>query len=370
MTALRPPLLQRVRAWQWVLLDAVAALAITVPLLRDGAPWLTVLCWATGAVLVLRRRWPLAVLVASAAGTAVLSIAGTAYRGYPPFVVMLALYTCVVTRGRRAALALSAAFCATGYAVTYGQQAEFDGENVLAPVVLTLIPLLIGDSVRQRREYTEGRVELERRESEAALTEERMRIARELHDVVAHALSMITVQAGVARHKRLPEDDLLATLGSIEHTGRSGLVEMRRLLGVLRDGRDGGTAPQPGLDLAEELVEAAAAAGLTVSFQIDGERRPLSPGADLTAYRLLQEALTNVVRHGRTPRCRVCLAYSPDGLCLRITNPYREPPEEGPPGHGLRGMAERVRMFDGTLSAGPADGSWTVEAWIPDAESP
>ncbi|GAA5161820.1 sensor histidine kinase [Ornithinimicrobium tianjinense] len=205
--------------------------------------------------------------------------------------------------------------------------------------------------------------------SRAAITEERARIARELHDIVAHSVGVIVVQAGAAEQV-VEEDPEFArrALSTIRSTGSSALVEMRRMVTVLRDADIAGDlAPQPGVDSLADLVEAAREAGLEVDLTTSGSPRRLPAGLDLTAYRIVQEALTNVRRHSEACRARVSMRYGPDRLEIRVD-------DEGPPrqerarpgsGNGLVGMRERVALFGGRLEAGAGERGFTVLAVLP-----
>jgi signal transduction histidine kinase len=212
-------------------------------------------------------------------------------------------------------------------------------------------------------------------QTQRAIEDERARIARELHDVVAHGLSVIVVQAAAERRSlhdaQLDLDSVDSTLGSIERTGREALVDLRRLLGLLRRTDDPmALAPQPGLDQLDELVASAREAGLDVQVAISGERPPLPPGLDLTAYRIVQEALTNVLKHAAATQVRVDVTYHRNQLDLAVSDDGRAGNSNGltrvGAGHGLIGMRERVTIFGGTVSAGTTDGGgWTVRARLP-----
>jgi len=229
---------------------------------------------------------------------------------------------------------------------------------------------------------------------EHSVTQERMRIARELHDVVAHGMSVITVQAGFGGLviDQRPEE-ARAALGVIESTGRDLLAESRRLLGILR-GPEAPRAPVPGLADLDHLVTRLTEAGVRVELTIDGPPRPIPPGIDLSAYRIVQEALTNVAKHADTNTAQVTVTHRPDALHLEITNPSARLPERithhgrtpdghglsgmceriaqhggGFEGHGLIGMRERVELYDGTLEAGAQPGGgFRVAAVIPLAD--
>jgi len=221
------------------------------------------------------------------------------------------------------------------------------------------------------------RVHTERLMAEHALrglAEQRLRIARELHDIVAHGMSVITVQAG---YGALVIDDqpgeARAALEAIETTGRRTLVEMRHLLGALRtdDGVD--LEPVPALDSADDLdtlLERTASAGVRVHLRVCGAARSLPAGAGLTAYRVVQESLTNVVKHASAATARLTLDYRDDALVIEVTDPgvgCARPPRLG---HGLLGMRERVRLYGGTMEAGPLpDGGFRVLARLPAVEA-
>jgi signal transduction histidine kinase len=204
--------------------------------------------------------------------------------------------------------------------------------------------------------------------AQRAIADERTRIARELHDVVAHDVSVMVVQAGAAQRVLSQRPDRAReALGSIETSGRQALVELRRMLGVLRasDAR-ASIEPQPVLARIGELVEHVRDAGIEAELHVEGEPRGLSAGADLAGYRIVQEALTNVIKHAGATAVEITIRYLPGALELRIRDNGGGPRNERPPGHGLIGMRERVAMFGGTLTAGKApEGGFAVAARIP-----
>jgi signal transduction histidine kinase len=202
------------------------------------------------------------------------------------------------------------------------------------------------------------------------VAEERRRIAREMHDVVAHSMSVMVVQAGGAR-SILDLDPARAeeAASQIERTGREALAEMRRLLGVLGTDDDA-RAPQPGLEGLDHLLSRARAAGLPASLEVVGERRPLPAGLELAAYRIVQEGLTNAIKHAAAAPTRVAVRYDPDRLELLVENdrpPTGTASRNGDaPGHGLVGMRERARLFDGEVTARERpDGGFRVRASLP-----
>jgi signal transduction histidine kinase len=240
--------------------------------------------------------------------------------------------------------------------------------------LLIAVAWMIGYSVRQQHAHTAAlREQAERRageqlaEARRARSEERLQIARELHDVVAHTMSLIAVQAGVANYvvSARPEEAVRA-LSSIEETSRGALHEMRALLGVLRAEPNGtgpgqpdaGLVPAPGLADLDNLVERTAEAGVQVDLDVRGQRHQLSAGLDLAAYRVIQEAITNVIKHAATDRCRVTVAYQQDALTLEITDSGAGWTGSGTPaaGHGVVGMRERAGMYGGEFLAAPLPG--------------
>ncbi|WP_406209588.1 sensor histidine kinase [Streptomyces decoyicus] len=262
------------------------------------------------------------------------------------------------------------------------------GESIFFAVLLTVpfvLAWVLGDSMRTRRAYwaqleeKAARLEKEREaQSRIAVAAERARIARELHDVVAHNVSVMVVQADGAAYvlDAAPEQTRQA-LETISGTGRQALAEMRRLLGVLRTGEQpesGEYVPQPGVEQLSDLMEQVRGAGLHVDFQVEGEARELPSSVELTAYRIVQEALTNTRKHGGPDvAATVRLAYKEDDLDLLVEDDgrgaQRELYEDGGAdglGHGLIGMRERVGMVGGTLAAGPRPGGgFRVSAVLP-----
>lgn len=207
-----------------------------------------------------------------------------------------------------------------------------------------------------------------REQALAAVAEERARIARELHDMIAHSVGVIVVQAGAA--EQLVQDDpefAQQALGTIRATGSEALVEMRRLVAMLRDPEvSGELSPQPGTNSLPELVEAARAAGLEVSLQVSGDRPQLPAGLDLTAYRIVQEGLTNVRRHSLATRAEVAMDFGADALEITVHDegPLRDEDVAGA-GHGLVGMRERAALYGGQVEAGPVGRGFTVRAVLP-----
>ncbi|SMQ17843.1 Signal transduction histidine kinase [Streptomyces sp. Ag82_O1-12] len=298
--------------------------------------------------------------------------------------VLLLLALRVRTRVSVEALALTAL-------LTYVIQgllgaAGYSSTGVLAVSLFTIV-VILGSALRGRREARAELVEQTTLTAEErtrrTLLEERSRIARELHDVVAHHMSVISIQAQVAPHLvENPPDELRENLAGIRQNALEALTELRRVLGVLRsehtgpgespDGPGDGTAPhapQPTLERLDALVENTRAVGREVVTDINGERRPLPPGVELSAYRIVQEALSNALRHAPGANITVRLTYETDGLEVEIVNgrPTAPPPPSTGAGHGLLGMRERVAMLGGTMTAHPWhwDG-FKVTAFLPE----
>jgi signal transduction histidine kinase len=220
-----------------------------------------------------------------------------------------------------------------------------------------IIAWLLGAYLRTRRLYAQGLVR-ERKERElTAVAEERNRIARELHDVVGHSVSLMTVQASAVRRLMRPDQAKeREALETVEAAGREALTEMRRMVGVLRSGDAApNLAPPPTLDQLAGLADNFRRAGLDVVLEYDGKPMPLPPGLDLTAYRLVQEALTNTLKHAEATRVAVCVRYADDALTIAVRDDGHGP-NGSPAGTGLLGMRERVAVYGGTLRAGAAEG--------------
>jgi signal transduction histidine kinase len=231
------------------------------------------------------------------------------------------------------------------------------------------ISWLAGFAVRERAEKAEAaevRASHAERERDAAariaVAEERARIARELHDIVAHAVSVMVLQVGAVRHK-LPDAQSADrdALTGVEQAGRTALAEMRRLLAAMRsDGDEAELTPQPGLDGLDSLLEEVGRAGLPVRLHVDGEPFPLPPAIDLSAYRIVQEGLTNALKHARASNADVTVRYRPDELRLEIRDDGIGTATSDGLGHGLIGMRERVKIYGGEMTAGTANGGGFV----------
>jgi signal transduction histidine kinase len=258
--------------------------------------------------------------------------------------------------------------------VVYNNPSHAPGDLVFLPVLFA-IGWLAGFALRERSEQAEAAevraLHAEReRESAAriAVAEERARIARELHDIVAHSVSVMVLQVGAVRHNlpRELEDDRDA-LTSVEQTGRNALAEMRRLLGAMRHaGEEPELTPQPGLDGLETLLDEVGGAGLPVQLHVDGDPQPLPRALDLSAYRIVQEGLTNTLKHARASRADVTVRYGSDDVQIEVRDDGRGASTSDGLGHGLVGIRERVKIYGGEMSAGTAtEGGYLLRARLP-----
>jgi signal transduction histidine kinase len=253
-----------------------------------------------------------------------------------------------------------------------------DGGTVVSSTVLFAISWLVGYALRERTERTEAaeqRAALAEHDREmtarVAVAEERARIARELHDVVAHAVSVIVLQVGAVRHRMAPDDvENTETLKNAEQAGRKALAEMRRLLGAMRsDDEKPEFLPTPGLAHLESLLDDVRRAGLDVVLHVHGDTVSLPPGLDLSAYRIVQEALTNTLKHARAGRAVVQVSYRCDDVEIEVSDDGRGPSSGDGTGHGLVGLSERVRLYGGDMSAGASpNGGFVLRARLPLSE--
>ncbi len=321
--------------------------------------------------LLARRRHPLLVLaIVLPASIATQFAVGV----LPPFALGLALYTVASHTERRVAIRAGAATLVTLVVLLLARNGLDSRESVLHLIIFAAAAWILGDNVRTKRAYyreLEERAERLEREREEnihrAAAEEQERIARELHDVIAHSVSVMVVQAAAANDvfERQPERAREA-LRSIEESGRSALTELRRLLGIVRTRERGRLAPQPGLAALGELIEQVRATGLEVELELDGELDGLPSGVDLSAYRIVQEALTNTLKHAQASRARVQLGRREHELTIEVADDGAGLGKESTNGHGLIGMQERVALLGGVLEAGPGNnGGFLVDARLP-----
>jgi signal transduction histidine kinase len=341
---------------------------------RQGPLWAQALSYGVAGVLLVGRRWrPLETLAAivlvyvaefAAVGTPecnavgmVRAIAGNSVgrweRRYPSAWGLAAL--AVFTAGWIGFDPLDTTWTMRAQSLFWGVQ--------------PMVAWLVGALIRSRLQVREQRRLRAQDASARAVSEERNRIARELHDVIGHDVSVMTVQAAAVR-RRLTPDQVVEreALGTVETVGREALAEMRRMVAILRaEGQVVELAPAPGLAEVDQLVTRFQGAGLPVRLTVTGAPRPVAPGLDLTAYRVVQEGLTNVLRHADTPRCaEVLIAYGPDFLELAVRDDGRPPRGQAVPGHGLLGMRERVGVYGGRLVAGAQpEGGFELHATLP-----
>jgi signal transduction histidine kinase len=387
------PITHRLRPWHWVALDVLLATVLGVTsaafMGRDlhatnpQSRAFTVLYYLAVAAACLplpaRRRYPRAVLGVVLVGEAVLI--GLGIRGTAHLAAGFAMYSLAATLSYRQSYPVAAGAIA---ALVLAATPAWDGQ-ALETIVLAsgsiLVGWLAGENAGARRSHAlalaERAAEREREQARRTAIEERARIARELHDVVAHAMSVISVRSGAARLVRDREPAQAAeALGIIETISRRSLVELRRIVAVLREADEPAAAdlgPAPGLRDLPALVSQIAAAGVEVEVRIEGEAHALPPTEDLSAYRIAQEALTNVVRHSGASHATLWVRYRPGTLeieCLDGGRPVpRRPGVEGANGgHGLVGMRERVALFGGELSADECGRGFRVLARLPVAE--
>jgi signal transduction histidine kinase len=363
--------LRRHRIFVDSILGAVVALLGVGQMLVAPWPQVPITALMTGAVVMRRRSPAAAFAVAAVAG--LWELATTNPSGSDVALLIL-LYTVAAYRPRR--LSIPALItCLTGgvAALLFWTPAPVGGpvlDRVLGGGALfggtCLLAWVLGDSMRYRRGYyaaledRAARLEAERDAlAKVAAAAERARIARELHDVIAHHVSVMVVQADGARYAlRSDPATTQNALVAISATGRQALTEMRRLLGVLRTAGDqAALAPVPGLGELRELLDQARAAGLAVSYTLAGTPRELPEGAELAAYRVVQESLTNTRKHaGLAASAAVTLRYDPGGLIVEVTDDGMAAPSGDSGGHGLAGMRERIEMYGGSVQAGPLPG--------------
>jgi signal transduction histidine kinase len=395
--------LQRLRTLDPLLVDGLLAVIFTVVGIatsfgqdigdrddyREPSALLVVTALVICAPIAIRRRSPVLALAISSLGILVHILIGWP-EGTLPLAVLFLTYTVGAWCSRRAAVGGLAAVCTTILVLGLSDSPGLDAVGMLGVIAQFAAAWAIGVALRNRRAATDARVheaeeraEAERQSAARVLAEQRLRIAQELHDVVAHSMSVIAVQAGVGAHvlDERPEQ-ARAALEAISATSRGTLTELRRLLGVLRDS-DGARShvPAPGLVDLPRLVDDVRAAGVPVALHVEGAADSVHAGVELSAYRVVQEALTNVIKHaGKPSRVDVTVRYLDGSLAVEIIDDGRGLAARSGngdigaldgAGHGLVGMRERVELWGGDLSVGPAPGGgYRVEALLPygDAE--
>ncbi|MFJ5120788.1 sensor histidine kinase [Kitasatospora sp. NPDC088548] len=388
-----PPVTKRLRRGQWVAIDVMFSLVLTLitwvrvldayrvfdPHHRGypkpaPAELVTVLgcVVAVGVAMGLRRLGPLfaagavfaawAVVVAVAGQLTVANLAGFQVE----IAAMTTVYLVAATRPPR----LGAAVMVLG--LVGAGLSEFGSRELWNNLVLAALAVVtawsLGSALARYRSYSAALREHQADVAKAELAQERIQLARELHDVIAHSMSVVNVQAGYGRFV-IGRDPAQAeqALAAIQAVSRDAMVEMRGLLTVLRDAGAEAAVPPPAPRLADldRLVASCAEAGLKVELRVRGQVRELSAGVELSAFRIVQETLTNVVKHAHAASARVNVDYGEEALALEVTDAGRGGPVEAG-GHGLAGMAERVGLYEGTLDAGPLPGGgFRVRAVLP-----
>jgi signal transduction histidine kinase len=400
----QPPLTYRITSRQWLAIDVAAAL-LTMVVMTFGlrvlhgprfvvpTPDVAVATVAATLPVAVRRLWPVPVLAVVTVAVAYLTAMGRAPLTTDLMLGMASYMVAVRLPRTPAVIALVAAEAAI-LAGLLTASVTAHAETVMLHSMLAAAAMwFVGAGVRERRRYRAGVAEQAERQqrdeterARHALQEERLRIARELHDVLAHSLSVVTVQAGVGRRVGATQPaEALRALRTVEEASRAALDELRRVLSLLRSddepaetghpGEPGlALAPVPGLTDLDGLTTLVEKAGTPVRVDLTGDVASVPPAAGLTAYRIVQEALTNVVRHAPGATATVRVSIVPGGVRIRVTDTG---PPAGPvtaaeavgavtPGHGIVGMRERAAIFGGTLAAGPVSGGgFQVAAFLP-----
>jgi signal transduction histidine kinase len=322
--------------------------------------------------LAWRRRYPVTVLAVSVTGVAVYSLLGYV-NGAALLAPVLALYAVATQVSVRraviaAVLALAALMAATAANNPLGHISG-GGFDIIPFMVVAVV--FAGIAVANRRAYVASIQDRAEQDARRQVDEERLRIARELHDVVAHTMATINVQAGVAAHVLPTKPEAAAeALQAIKTASKEGLRELRAILNVLRQADDADPVrPAPGLAQLDTLIDGARQSGLPVTLTVTGEPFPLPAAVDLAAYRIIQESLTNVIRHAGPAAAQVALGFGPDGLEIEVTDTghgSRPGAAGGTAGHGLAGMRERAAAAGGTVRTGPRPGGgYQVTARLP-----
>ncbi|HCU95535.1 MAG TPA: two-component sensor histidine kinase [Actinobacteria bacterium] len=383
------PLSSRLGLRQWMAIDAAVSVAMLTVLVgiavsrhfhqSGGERTLALLLLAPFASLPLavRRRWPvpvfLIVLAASVActvlGARVSTVTGPAYALYTVAVQADRTWSLLALAAVEAAALVNGTEAGAGVNVALATTGKGNTVNAAFTALVNLTVWIAADSMRRRRAYSAS---LRERSLREALSGQRLQIARELHDIVAHAMSVVAVQAGVGSHLIATRPDEAAkSLRAIETTARAALSETRSLLSVIRDDDYdlASRSPVPGLDNLHVLVQRVTDAGQPVTLRVEGRPRPLPQSLELSLYRVVQEALTNVVKHAAPPAtATVVIRYDDQGVVVEVTDDGHASGNKRSRGggHGLAGMQERVSLLGGELSAGPrAGGGYQVLARLP-----
>ena len=361
----------------FVVLALLAQVEIWVKPEAENQPLLVVLSLVWTLAPLARRQLPFAAPVASLVAAGAMTFVADEYlASVATSVVGLALVAGVLSAYNEPRVAAAGLVLVWGVvALVAAQDPHESFAGSLAAALVASACWVVGLGWYRRSAYAAAlheRAERAERERETAarvaVAEERARIARELHDVVAHSVSVMVLQTSAVRRLLGEEQEReREALGDVERTGREALVEMRRLLGVLRAPDEGAElAPQPGLSQLPSLVARTEAAGLPVVLRVEGEPGPLPLGVDLSAYRIVQEALTNTLKHAGPAHAEVAIRYRADAIDIEVADDGRGPLDSNGDGHGLVGMHERATLFGGELSAGARDGGgFVVRARLP-----
>jgi signal transduction histidine kinase len=345
---------------------------------REPGPLIILTALVTCAPIAVRRRWPLGALVVSCLGIIAHFLADWP-EGSLPLAALLLTYTVGAWCSLRRAVAGLGVVAATLVVLWVSDSPGLDTVGTIGVVAQSAAAWALGVAMRNRRvaadalvRQADERAEAERQAAARVVAEERLRIAQELHDIVGHSMSVIAVQAGVGVHVLDAHPEQARTvLETISATSRGTLTEMRRLLGMLRDDDgDRSNAPAPGLGDVPALVADVRAAGVPVTLLVDGSADSIPVGVELSAYRVVQEALTNVIKHAGAPtRVDVTVCHLPSAVRVEVVDDGRGPTAPGGTGHGLLGMRERVELWGGELSVGPGlGGGFRVAALLPYGE--
>jgi signal transduction histidine kinase len=383
------PLSTRLGPRQWMAIDAavsvamlaiLAALAVSTHFRQSGGERvlaLLLLAPLASLPLAVRRRWPVpvffVVLAASVAsgviGLKVSTVTGPTYALYTVAVQADRTWSLLALAAVEAGAVVNAAEPGIGVNVTLATTGKGSTATAAFTALVQLTVWIAADGIRRRRAYSAS---LRERSLREALSEQRLQIARELHDIVSHAMSVVAVQAGVGSHLIATRPDEAAkSLRAIETTARAALSETRSLLSVIRDDDYdlASRSPIPGLDDLQALVRRVTDAGQPVTLRVEGQPRTLPQSLELSLYRVVQEALTNVVRHAAPPAtAMVVIRYDDGGVVVEVTDDGHGTGNKHSHGggHGLAGMRERVSLLGGELSAGPrAGGGYQVVARLP-----
>lgn len=349
------------------------------PAAADGSRAVHAALWLAMTIpLGLRRRFPVAVLItvttAAAVGFAALYDLSAQTQPDKFLIFLIAIYSVAAHADRRRAVLAGIYTAAAVVAIDLPAVLAGSVPDDVYAWLLYALAFAAGRALRRRKQQAAELVHVaqvqqaERKQLERrAVADERSRIARELHDVIAHSLSVIVVQAA-AEQRVLPEsnESTREVLDAIERTGRQALVELRHLLGVVRRTDEGfALKPQPGLERLDELVGEMREAGLHIQMRIEGPPSALPPGVDLTAFRIIQEGLTNVLKHANCPDAEVVIRYCDADVDLQVIDHGRGAPTPAKDGQGLVGMRERVTIYSGTFEAGRHDGGYRLHARLP-----